>query len=134
MANNVSTIKGLEQGRATFAYNCALVGKNLKRNTEYKSYVKKVPMLIKTNGLGETFAFIHSKKNNEAYQLIYNQTAEWLRTDEKIKPNDDLLKKIISMDSSDYRAVTNEVIAYFKWLIRFADGLIEGEADNERER
>jgi len=128
MANNDS-IKGLEQGRAKFAYKCALAGNNLKQNTEYKSYVKKVPMQIKTNGLGETFAFIHSKKNKDAYQLIYNQTAEWLREDEKIKQNDDLLEKIISMDSFDYRAVTNEVIAYFKWLIRFADGLIEGEAD-----
>src|SRR4030066_1879643 len=120
MANNVITIKGLEQGRAKFAYDCAFAGSKEIRKKEYKSYVKKVPMLIKTNGLGETFAFINSKKNTDkskpgyAYLLIYNQTAEWLRKDEKIKQNDDLLEKIISMDSFEYRAVTNEVIAYFK--------------------
>lgn len=134
MANNVS-IMGLEQGRAKFAYNCALAGSKETRKKEYKSYVKKVPMLIKTNGLGETFAFINSKKTNDknksgyAYLLIYNQTADWLKTDQKIKPNDNLLEKIISMDSFEYRTLTIEVIAYFKWLIRFADGLIEGEAD-----
>jgi CRISPR-associated protein Cmr5 len=134
MADNAS-IKGLEQGRAIFAYNCASAGSKEIKKKEYKSYVKKVPMLIKTNGLGETFAFINSKKSPDknksgyAYLLIYNQTSDWLKKDQKIKPDDNLLEKIISMDSFEYRAVTNEVIAYFKWLIRFADGLIEGEAD-----
>jgi CRISPR-associated protein Cmr5 len=141
MANNISTVKGLEQGRAKFAYECAVVGSKIKKNKEYKSYVKKIPMLIKINGIGETFAFINSKKDgNEnksgyAYQLIYSQTTKWLIKDEKklinLSENDDLIEKIISLDSPVYRAVTNEVIAFFTWLTRFADGLIEGEADNE---
>lgn len=139
MANNSTAIKCLEQGRAKFAYECALKGSKIRKEKEYKSYVKKVPMLIKTNGLGSTFAFIKSKINKDeskagyAYNLIYEQTTEWLIKDEKqllkIKKEDDLVEKIISLDTSQkYRAVTNEILAFFNWLRRFADGLIDGEA------
>ncbi len=149
---NTGIIKGLEQGRAKFAYDCALNGKKISnefqietewyKDNNYKSYVKKIPMLIKTNGLGATFAFVYSKRQKEknkkkpgdkqnpknAYDLMYLQTAQWLREDEKKLPdlqeNEDLVEKIISLKSPEYRAVTNEVLAFFKWLSRFADGLI----------
>lgn len=159
MTENKGTIKGLEQGRASFAYKCALNGKNISnefqigtewyKDAKYKSYVKKIPMLIKTNGLGATFAFVFSRrqkeKNNKkpgdkvnpknAYDLIYLQTAQWLQTDEKkslkLNETDDLVKTLISRESPEYRAATIEILAFFKWLSRFADGLIEGEAENE---
>ena len=67
-----------------------------------------------------------------AYDLIYKQTAQWLKRDEKklldISDKDDLVKTIILLESPEYRAVTNEVLAFFNWLRRFADGLIKGEA------
>ena len=140
MSDSTSTIKGLEQGRAKFAYDCALEGSKIEKKKEYKSYVKKVPMLIKANGLGSTFAFIKSKSTDDkskpgyAYHLIYNQTKDWLKNDNKklldIGEDDNLLEKIISLDSIEYRAVTIEVLAFFNWLKRFADGLIEGEDEN----
>ncbi len=141
MTDDTGKIKGLEQGRAKFAYDCAIAGSNIEKKKEYKSYVKKIPMLIKTNGLGATFAFIKSKskadtgKAGYAYKLIYDHTAQWLREDKKnllgLKQNDDLVEKIISLNSPEYRTVTNEVLAFFKWLSRFADGMIEGDAENE---
>lgn len=131
---NTKTIQGLEHGRAEFAYKCALEG--VKMGSEYKAYVKKIPMLIKTNGLGATFAFVFSKgkgdseKRGNAYKLIYNQTAEWLKQDEKalidLKDNYNLVEDIIKLPSSQYRAVTIEVLSFFSWLRRFAEGLIEG--------
>ena len=137
--DDITTIKGLEQGRAKFAYDCALSGSKIAKRKEYKSYVKKVPTLIKTNGLGSTFAFIKSKCSSDqskagyAYHLIYEQTKQWLKKDEKglldINEDDDLVEKIISLDSPGYRAVTNEVLAFFNWLTRFAEGLIEGDAE-----
>jgi CRISPR-associated protein Cmr5 len=133
--DNTTTIKGLEQGRAKFAYDCALEGSKQPTAKDYKSHVKKIPMLIKTNGLGSTFAFVKSKKNDATYHLIYEQTKQWLKKDEKsllnINEDDDLVEKIISLDSPGYRAITNEVLAFFNWLTRFAEGLIEGEAENE---
>jgi CRISPR-associated protein Cmr5 len=97
-----------------------------KQQKDYKSYVKKIPMMILNNGLGATFAFVYSRRDVDAYNLIYNQTNEWLKKDDK----NDLIDWIINLESSEYRAVTNEVLALFNWLKRFADGMIEGE-DND---
>lgn len=103
-----------------------------KYGKDYKSYVKKTPMLIKNNGLGATFAFIKSKaKDNNPYELLFRQTGDWLKNCNQIcidfSMESDLVAWIISLPSTDYRAVTVEVLAFFNWLKRFADGLIEGE-------
>lgn len=203
MGNNTTTIKGLEQGRAKFAYECANQVLSLKEfrfnqkhidtnkilkkmfqdkfkqniksdenekvldeflenplqkieeyssstgferkildfyekiKKEYKSYVKKIPMLIKTNGLGATFAFMLSKR--DTYKFIGEQILEWLKNDEKgilpnaesIKSFEDLNKKVASLNSPEYRALTIEVLVFFNWLRRFAEGLIEGDEQNE---
>lgn len=125
MSNTIR--KKLENGRASFAYECAEKGSNCEKPKEYKSYVKKIPMMIKTNGLGATFAFIKSKGGT--YKLIYDQTTNWLKQDDKklldLSNNDDLVKVIIDCESDKYRAVTVEVLAFFNWLRRFAEGLIE---------
>lgn len=141
MADTASGMNGLEQGRAKFAYDCALKGSEISKKKEYKAYSKKLLALIKTNGLGATFAFINAKSNKNkhktgyAYKLIYDQTATWLRKDEKnlivLKKDEDLVEKIITLDSAHYRAVTNEVLAFFRWVSRFADGLIEEEGETE---
>lgn len=127
----MSNLKKLEQGRAEFAYKRALEGSELEKKKEYKSYVKKIPMLIKTNGLGATFAFMKSKGGT--YNEIYKHTFDWfleLKNNTgldflKLSSTDDLVEKIISLESSEYRATTVEVLAFFNWLKRFSDGLIK---------
>jgi len=133
-------MSNLARERSQFAYGCVEKAiqqfpkqhgeKESKKQKEYKSYVKKIPMMVLTNGLGATFAFVYSKKNKEAYGLIYTQVDEWLKKDYKQNNNDELVKWIIDQDSQSYRAVTNEVLALFNWLKRFADGMIEGEEEN----
>lgn len=141
------TISGIEQGRADFAYKKVqdaigtLSGKQAK---EYKAYVKKIPMMIKTNGLGATFAFMLSKgkyfdiqnRKFNAYGLIYAQVDEWFTShrayllgDNQVD-GDSLANKFVSLNSAPYRAATVEVLALFNWLRRFAEGLIEGNADD----
>ncbi len=110
----------------------ALENELIKRIKEdrinYKSYVKKVPMYILTNGLAATFAFAKSK-NKVAWDIIYYQTQEWLRRTGKIE-KDDLMEGILALNSQKYRIATKETLALFSWLRRFAEGLIEGE-ENE---
>lgn len=130
------TIHGIEQGRADFAYQCASDGSNCAKPKEYKSYVKKAPMMIKTNGLGATFAFIMSKsKDGNTWELIYNQVDEWLKRNENSylinNQQGELSEILIRLNSGDYRTVTNEVLSLFNWLRRFAEGLIEGEDENQ---
>jgi len=146
MSNN---LKQLEGGRAAFAYQCVkdaqqAFGSNergLKGQKAYKSYAKKIPMLIKTNGLGATFSYVLSKQKAEsdkkeyAYKLLHDKTAEWLGKEDKSyllagAEGDDLISRLISLPSHRYRAVTVEVIALFTWLRRFADGLIDGEDED----
>lgn len=129
-----SKISGLEQGRARFAYECVEKAKELKKE-KYKTYVKKIPMLIKTNGLGATFAFMLSKGGT--YEFIGEQILDWLKTDEKgLLPLDQnitmfrkLNKHIVSEKSSGYRMITVEVLAFLNWLRRFAEGLIVEDDD-----
>ncbi|MDD3654443.1 MAG: type III-B CRISPR module-associated protein Cmr5 [Desulfotomaculaceae bacterium] len=145
MTGKVSTITGLEQGRAQYAYGCAEDGQKIEKRKEYKAYVKNIPMLIKTNGLGAAFAFIDSKKKDDqtkpgyAYKMIYEQVDRWLQSENKkyllatADPSKrDLAARIVSLSSPDYRAVTNEVMALFMWLRRFAEALIEGGAEDGR--
>lgn len=126
-------LRTTDQIKAEFAYNCARNASNLGK--EYKSYVKKLPMLIKTNGLGATFAFMFSKKNKDEgkyWNAIGKNLYDWLKDQNKIDPNkiksfDDLVREINQLSSAEYRSLTAEVLSFLSWLKRFADGLIEGE-------
>jgi CRISPR-associated protein Cmr5 len=125
--------RNTEQIKAEFAYNCARNASNLGK--EYKSYVKKLPMLIKTNGLGATFAFMFSKKNKDEgkyWNAIGKNIYDWLKDQNKIDGNrirsfEELGNQIYQFSSTEYRYLTAEVISFLLWLRRFADGLIEGE-------
>jgi CRISPR-associated protein Cmr5 len=126
----MSSVTELERDRAKEAYKYVTeANDNENIRDDYKSYVKKIPMMILNNGLGATFAFIYSKKkNSNAYEVIYNQIQEWLNADK------DLVEWIINQDSQEYRATTNEVLALFNWLKRFADGMIEDKKDGKEKK
>lgn len=99
---------------------------------EYKSYTKKIPMLIKNNGLGATLAYINSKaKDNNPYTIIHRQTQKWLEQQGYLLKDGELVEQVIEMESPQYHAVTIETLALFTWMKRFVDGLIEGEAEGD---
>lgn len=122
-----SNIKGIEQGRAKMAYDC--VKYVIDNQTEavkkkYKSGAKKLPVLIKTNGLGQSLAFI--KNRDDGWKIIYRQITEWLQERQLVKTGDiDLVKEVIQMESNAYRQLTVECISFLNWLRRFVDGLME---------
>ncbi len=126
-------IRDIEKERAIFAYEKveeAVQNQGIKQS-EYKSYCKKIPSYIQTNGLSATFAFIFSK-NNTTYTFIYDQVDEWLRrryNDDNIINNQDikLMERLIRLNSTKYKKVTIEVLAFFSWLRRFAEGRISTE-------
>ncbi|NLO98312.1 MAG: type III-B CRISPR module-associated protein Cmr5, partial [Peptococcaceae bacterium] len=77
------------------------------------------------------FAFVKSKNKEKAYELIYKQTEEWLKESGCLSGQEELIEQIIKKNSTDYRYLTNEVLALFNWLRRFSEGLIKGEVDDE---
>lgn len=123
----------LEQGRAAFAYGKAVEGKKIGK--EYLSNVRKLPMQIKTNGLGAALAFAYAKgsKNGipdkeKAWGLIYSHIEEWLKKDEKQLIKFDrhhLAEQLTNEPSAVYRAVTIEIMAFLTWLKRFSEALID---------
>jgi CRISPR-associated protein Cmr5 len=133
-----SIIRDLEKQRAEFAYEKVeeFINENSedsKKLKEYKSYVKKIPSLIQTNGLAATFAFMYSKKGT--YEVIYKQVEKWLKEERKIKKDEEeLIRWMINLTSPEYRRVTNEVMGLFVWLRRFAEGMIKDENGKEKEK
>jgi len=144
----MSGIKDLAKERSRFAYGCVQSFVNSNNNDEkqkkYKGYIRSTPMKVLTNGLGATFAFIYSKRlksDGEIYNQINAHIYDWLqkeynkhliKLDDKKTPEEkskELTDKIIHLNSLEYRAVTNEVLALFNWLKRFADGMIEEKSD-----
>ncbi len=111
----------LEQHRAEAAYKAASDAGKSNNGKEYKSFAKKLPMLIKNNGLGAALAFAEHKK------LCYKDISDWLK--DKECPIDfdqhSLSQWLPTIDSQEYRAVTMEVMAYLNWLRRFVDTLID---------
>ena len=115
----------IEQGRAKKAYELAKAGMSV--SSDYKNKVKSFPMMIKTNGLGAAVAFAKGKND---WKKIYDQLEEYLKKNdlynnyENISLNNiDLDYFLTKIDSSLYRAITNETLALFTWLRRFAEGL-----------
>lgn len=135
----------LEQGRAAFAYAAAVKGEKLSKNTEYKAYVKKLPMYIKTNGLGAAISFAFAKGNGKngkngipdekkAWGLIYLQIEEWLKDNWELgdfKKDETLIQNLLRLETPEYRATTIEVLALLNWMRRFAEGLITKGDSNE---
>jgi len=131
-----SEIKKLEQGRAEFAYKCVKDAKeqlSKEKQSDYRSYTRKIPTMILTNGLGQTLAFVKAKAEmGNAYELLYNQMSTYLQSENTTTirmPSDKngLLEWIISCDSREYRFITQELLSFLNWIKRFAEGMIEGE-------
>ena len=128
---NKDSIRSVEQGRAKFAYDqvkeVAVDANPEDLKKKYKSGAKKLPVLIKTNGLAQALAYIQNRDN---YPRLYNQIASWLRTKGLIEGGD-LVEQVVDMESNEYRTITTETLALLNWVRRFVDGLMSDvEADN----
>ena len=107
---------------------------------KYSSYVKKMPTLIQTNGLGNMLAFCRSKfgaedaeKSGEkrAYKLLYEHINGWFK--ERSGESRDIIEWILSEDTSslDVFRVTKEILAVLNWMKRFAEAELKGEESEE---
>ena len=131
---NENSIRGIEQGRAAFAYDCVneiSQNSNGELKKKYKSGAKKLPVLIKTNGLGQTLAFIN--RRDVGSEKLYEMIGKWLDHKQLIElgHNIGLVDVVINKPSDEYRRITTETLALLNWVRRFVDGLMkEVEDDN----
>ncbi|GAB4375327.1 MAG: hypothetical protein Kow0042_20670 [Calditrichia bacterium] len=125
-------IQTLENNRAKFAFEeIKKIRDKLteKQRKEFKSWAKKIAVMVKMNGLGQTMAFLKSKtkENDEKekhYRFYYELTEKWLKEKKILTEKQELLDSIVQINSVEYRRYTRETLALFNWVRRFADGYL----------
>lgn len=120
-------MRTLEQRRAEKAWEC--IGQvSASQQEEYRTRAKKLPAMLKTNGLGQTLAFLISKGGVD--KTLYDHLSQWL-TDETNSPlrwvdsvnqplTEELMVRVQKTTSLVYRQATEEALAFMGWLKRFA--------------
>lgn len=103
---------------------------------KYKSLVKSAPVMILTNGLGQTLAFILSKvKGQNEYLMLYSHLQQWLGGNipwsQNSKNHDNLIERIMYENSQINRMATEEALSFLSWVKRFASARIPDKAEDD---
>ncbi len=144
-AEKTTTRVGIENGRAQYAFETVrrYVEGNIQRDNklkEYRSYVKKLPAMIKVNGLGQTLAFLaFCFAKGDQYRVLYQQISDWIKQKQPDlleeygeKRDMEFVEIVVAMNSNDYRVISNEVLALLDWMRRFADGMIRDQISKSK--
>lgn len=119
----------IESGRAKHAYDCTQMKEG---STEYRSYVKKMPMMIKVNGLAQTIVFYESKSHD--HRDVVKHVESWLRKEEvrerlSLPDKVSLMEAVCKMETEQYRLVTYEIMELLGWMRRFVDAHAKTKED-----
>jgi CRISPR-associated protein Cmr5 len=125
----------LEQERAQQAWACVqeVTNKAQEFKKKYGSLARKVPMLVLTNGLGQTLAFLKAKGKNDPadeHTVLFRHLSSWVLSQVASSTpasNGDLLQWVLQNDSAAYRRATTEALAFLAWLKRFAEAELPTE-------
>ena len=131
----------IEQQRAQFALHAIESALNtpesqIYKHKEVKSYARRLPAMIQSNGFGQAMAFYYSKRDKfHAYGRIYTLVEDWLcgqgQVYANVQENPRLLKAITQHDQMAYRRAQAETLALMIWVKKFAEALISGEAESD---
>lgn len=129
----MSAVRTIEQKRSEFALDCVkkVIGKGFEGN--YKGLVKKFPMMVLKNGLMQTIAFLEAK-GKEQHTTLLQHLKTYLESISPLRPElgvNSLSEYLSSTDVNLYRDLTTDILAFAKWLGRYAEALIEEEAREE---
>lgn len=144
--------KTLEQRRADYAFDKVKKIKDREYASEFSSLVAKIPSYVMTNGLGNTLAFLFSKKKDHHLVVagimadwimreismvnanyLKNLGSDWIENPKKVSAEQEGIMKglVLEPNISQYAVITDELLSLFVWLKRFCDGMIEKkESDN----
>ena len=138
----MSTIRTIEQKRSEFALKCVERVREKEFAGNYKGLVKKFPMMVLKNGLLQTIAFLEAKgkiretgEKEKEHKELYKDIKKYLNEVSPVSfyvADDQLLSKALSETPVvQYRNITSDILAFAKWLGRYAEALIEKEAESE---
>lgn len=127
----------LDQRRAQHAWQEVERAGKLGRSAQgdFAREAKRLPIRIKTSGLGQALAFLNAKaksdkdnKGENARARLLISLGDWLLKERRLaaQPNgaiakDSLLQGIINGDAGLLRRATEEALLYLQWLTRFSE-------------
>jgi CRISPR-associated protein Cmr5 len=129
------TIQTKQQHRAEFALNKI---SSVKIDEKTANFYAGAPAMILTNGLGQTMAFLLSKKETDKEKKLFYILKEWLTKDKnplvnlKNMENIDFLREFHKLSIIDYLKAQTEALRLLEWLKRYAKAFEEKES-NKRE-
>ena len=116
----------------------------VKINTQ----AKRLPSMIRFNGLAPTFSFYLSKAKDSTpneYLAVLDIAYDWLKShsiyngffkDKDVHKRIEFYRVFTSLGSQEYRAISHELIQLFDWTRRFTTALVAehkgGENKNEQ--
>jgi len=113
---NTNEVQNEEQKRASFALN--KISSLNKITSEIANFFVGLPTMLLTNGLGQTLAFLLSKKGKkEECKIAFDVIREYLNGD---KDEMNFLKGFNSMPQKKYLEMQKEALAVANWLKRYA--------------
>ena len=115
-------MRTLEQERAKFAWE-----KVQGQSEDYRNLVKGLPAMIMTNGLMQTLAFLEAKGKDHHKNLV-KHIVEWMNERKIIDQGNDfgkVMNRLYGCSSHEYQRITEEVLAFLRWLRQLADAAIK---------
>lgn len=128
----------IEQERAQAAWEAVAAFKSRHNKDErdrYAALAKKFPMMVLTNGLGQTLAFLRAKGKTE-HQALYHDFSAWVSKQIYQRNDDKLLERLMGVepgvrgDSNTYRRALVETLAFAAWLKRFVEAELDATPNN----
>jgi len=130
----MATITTKEQQRASFALKQVEQVFRIPVDKDSANFVVGVPTMILANGLGQTLAFLLSKKSSQdnKHTQTFSIIKRWLEQQgiEGLQPetNDlNFLKQFAALEQKHYLCAQQEALAMLQWLKRYVRAFGQGE-------
>ena len=119
----------LDQRRAQHAWKAVEGAGKLRDAKEFAREAKRLPVRIKTAGLGQALAFLNAKSGVNDYRgQLLKELGDWLLKERGLAPRpkgsdgrNAVIQAIICGDATLLRRATEEALFYLQWLTRFSE-------------
>ena len=101
---------------------------------EFRSLARSFPSMVQANGLCAAIAFLYAKQNSAPQQAMYKLINTWIVKHFDPSSNTELAKRIVSLNSKEYRLYTTEVMNLCLWAKRFAEGMAEDDGKQQTQK
>lgn len=123
----------LDQRRAQHAWKAVEKIRGQNDANDFADEAKRLPVRVKTAGLGQALAFLNAKSNGKDYRdRLLKELGEWLLKERRLAPwpkeaseRDAVIQAILNGDANLLRRATEEALLYLQWLTRFSQAEFE---------